>query len=208
MVICVSAVDSCDRLAVAVEHRIARGIDDRAVGHQAEPAVARQAWPARCADGEVAVAGNGEVERIAGVRQRPRLLFAPGRAVLRVGDGAVALRRTGVLPSYQPVAELHALGLEARRAGIGDVVRGHVHRALLRDEAGGGDAAGDVHARAARKQRATTAPVITRSHRRPRRAARVALRRMAEQVRSRVIRAPTVRHRSTHPADSAGQRLS
>ena len=80
------------------------------------------------------------------MRQRARALFAPGRAVLRVGDGAVAARRIGAVQAREPVAELHALGLEAGRVGVGDVDRDHVHDALLRDQARGGDAAGDVHA--------------------------------------------------------------
>ena len=135
-----------DRLPVAVEHRVAGAVRHRAVGQQAEPAVARQPRPARRVDGEIAVAGERQVERIAGMRERAGLLLAPGGAVLRIGDGAAARRRRRAALPAEPVAELHALGLVAGRVGVGDVVGDHVHRALLRDQAGGGDVAGDVHA--------------------------------------------------------------
>ena len=133
-----------DALAVAVQHRIAGTVRQRAVGMQTEAAVAGQPRAARRLHGEVAVAAQGKVERVAGVRQRAGLLLAPGGAVLGVGDGAAALWR-GALLRAEPVAELHALGLEARRVGVGDVVGDHVHGALLRDQAGGGDVGGDVH---------------------------------------------------------------
>ena len=56
-------------------------------------------------------------------RQRAGALLAPGRAILRIGDRAVAPRRVGAVLPAEPVAELHALGLEAGRVGVGDVVR-------------------------------------------------------------------------------------
>ena len=40
----------------------------------------------------------------------------------------LAARRIGAVLAAEPVAELHALGLEAGRVGVGDVVRDHVHR--------------------------------------------------------------------------------
>jgi len=52
------------------------------------------------------------------VRQRADLRFPPGGAVLRVGDrAATALWRGGLLRA-KPVAERHALRLEAGRVGV------------------------------------------------------------------------------------------
>ena len=77
--------------------------------------------------------GDAEIERIVGMRQRARAQVAPGRTVLRIRDAAVALRHVGAVLPTEPVAELHALGLEAWRARVRDVVRDHVHHTLLCD---------------------------------------------------------------------------
>jgi hypothetical protein len=94
---------------------------------------------------EVAFAGQREVERIAGVRDRPRRLIAPGRAILRIGEGAITGRHGGAILAAQPVGEQHALHLEAGRIGVGNVVRDHVHGAFLRGHARRCDIAVDVH---------------------------------------------------------------
>ena len=97
MVICVSVDDSRIGLPLLSSTALPALSATVPSGHQAEAAVARQPRAARRADGEVAVAGEAEVERIAGVRQRAGALLAPGRAVLRIGDGAVAARRIGAV---------------------------------------------------------------------------------------------------------------
>ena len=136
MVICVSAGREQDRLAVAVEQRVAGAVGDRAVRHQAEPAVARQARPARRVDGEVAVAGDREVERIAGVRSacRPaararsrgpacRRSCAPPR-----GAAVLCWRLSQSLNSTRSALKPGVLALAMLSAD-------HVHGALLRDQA-------------------------------------------------------------------------
>jgi hypothetical protein len=117
-----------------IERRFAMPWSNPALRMREYISALRAIWPAR-AMAEMVFKG-----------ERARALFAPGRAVLRVGDGAVSPRRIGAFQGREPIAELHALGLEARRVDVGDVDRDHFHNALLRDEARGGDSAGDVHA--------------------------------------------------------------
>src|SRR5439155_26447121 len=59
-----------DRLALLVEHGVAELVGQLPVGRRLERAVAREALALRGADGEEAVAGDGEVERLAGVLER------------------------------------------------------------------------------------------------------------------------------------------
>ena len=82
-------------VALGVEDRVALLVGERAVRHGAEMTGAREAGAARRADGKEAVASEGEIEGVAGVAQRARLLVAIGGAVLREGEGATAFWSRG-----------------------------------------------------------------------------------------------------------------
>src|SRR5208282_64673 len=134
-----------DRIAGAVEQRIAGAVGDGAVGHQAEPSVTSQAYAARGRDGEPSGIDYCQIERIAGASDRAGSLLPPSCAVLGEGDVIAAWRRVGTVLPAEPVAELYPRGFVPGRVGIGDVAGNHVHRALLRDQSGCGDATGEVH---------------------------------------------------------------
>ena len=66
--------------------------------------------------------------------QRAGALVAPGRAVLRIGDDLLALRRRAALCA-EPVAELHALALKPGVFAFAMLSGDHVDKPMLGDEA-------------------------------------------------------------------------
>ncbi len=145
-----------------VEHRIARLVGERAVRERAEAPGAGQPHSGLGLHGEESVARQREVERVASLLERAGLPLPPRRAILHVGEPRLAARRGPGRLAGQPVAELHPLRPVAGRVRVGEIVRGHLHRALLRDQARDGDGRAVVHGRsdavgdARRKPRART----------------------------------------------------
>ena len=133
-----------DGRAAGVQHRIALRIHQAAVLAQGEAAGAGEALlaaavstakkpsPRNATSSGLPVWSAGPAASPARWRGR-RYRRCPGRATPR---RRVAGRK----------GEDRALRLEARRVGIGEVVRQHLRRALLRAEAGENDVAGRIHA--------------------------------------------------------------
>ena len=95
-----------------------------------------------CTVNQPACPAEREVERIAGVAQRAGLRLAVGGAVLGVADAAAARAAAG-RPLRAASQSLNSIR-SARKpgvSGVGDVGRRHVHRALLRHQAGQRDGA-------------------------------------------------------------------
>ena len=77
---------------------------------------------------------------------RPRPGRATWRGPARRRSRPLWRRRYRLRPwAAEPIGELHPIGLEAWRVGVGDIVRGDVHRALGGDKAGGGNTGDQVH---------------------------------------------------------------
>src|SRR4051794_15929670 len=136
-----------DRPVVAAEHVIAGERDQLALVVGVELAVARVARALARLDGEEAVAGDAEVERLAGVLERlgrpvgDRAGDLHGRRL--VTDG---LARHRVLEQELTERLLRgAVGLVAGRGSVGEVVGDLVLASLLGEHAGGCEIKAAIH---------------------------------------------------------------
>jgi len=93
---------------------------------QLKAAVAGKAFALRRIDHEVAVAAHRQVERIAGLIDRPLADIAPGGDVAHEGE-FLAQNAFAAAVADQVVDEHHLLGLEARCVHVGDVVGDDAH---------------------------------------------------------------------------------
>ena len=66
-------------------------------------AIARQTRAASGCDREISAIAQGQIERIAGLRQRARLRIPPCRAILRVGDLLLARQGRAILLRIEPL---------------------------------------------------------------------------------------------------------
>ena len=122
-----------DMLAGEVEHGVALLGHQRAVAADAEAAGARVADAQRRLDGEIAVALDGDVQRVAGHLDGARLGVAVSADAVSEGDlGLVAL----VVVLRHEGVEQDMLGVITRGAGIGQVVGRDVHILEQRQLAG------------------------------------------------------------------------
>ena len=114
-------------------------IDQPAFVVQLEPSGAPVADPGRRLEAEIAVAVEREVERVAGLLDRPGCQIAGQRHVLHEGDPA------GLADPLQRLLEHGVLGAIARGAGVREVGRDRGHVALQRDLAAQGEIARRIH---------------------------------------------------------------
>src|SRR6185437_12858739 len=96
-----------ERLAAIGQHRIALAGDDLALAVELEMAVPRVADAERRLNREIPLAGYRQVERIAGLGNRPLAQVAYRACILNEGDRAALPAR-----AYEVLAEQHLLPLE------------------------------------------------------------------------------------------------
>ena len=140
-------------------------------------AVAGVALAARGLHHQKSVTVDGNIERIAGLADRPGVEIVPGGAVLDVAQPPVgSLEAAGVRDRHQKFFEDGAVGLVAGGVQIGDVVGDDLELAVERDLSRQSDQEGVLHRPCSLKRR--------RAPRFPSRCGRLSSRRLSQALGS------------------------
>ena len=130
----------------SAEHLIAALGDELAGGVDGERAGAGVAHPARRLHRDIALAVDGDVERVAGAFERARGKIDPGGAILDERDALVLAAEFAVFGAgHQIFGERGVVGLVAGGVDVGDVVGDDVELATERHLARQADEKGILH---------------------------------------------------------------